>query len=224
MAELRRADHRGVRGADAACQLIAPHARPGGTYLISAPLVIPAMYGNAQIVRGTLRASTTFPPDRWLVEIGSNCVPHLADGKRDIQVRGPGCHPRRKLKLELELKLEPLFCEFVCPGELRPVHQSQPDDVRCGARRCIHGHTIYFNSTFSQSTQCPRKRAGVWCVCVVCVCACVVCVCGVCGGGGVTVPSMANAGARRGGRGAREQDDGDNDWAVGLLHWLYHCR
>ena len=44
----------------------------GGTYLISAPLVFPAGYGNFQVVRGTIRASGTFPPDRFLVEIGSD--------------------------------------------------------------------------------------------------------------------------------------------------------
>lgn len=58
----------------------------GGTYLVSAPLVIPPMYGNAQIVRGTLRASPKFPADRFLVEIGSSlCDPRLANGKPDIQ-------------------------------------------------------------------------------------------------------------------------------------------
>eukprot|EP01052_Picozoa_sp_SAG31_P000616 SAG31_NODE_17_length_35773_cov_25.999271_41_plen_200_part_00 len=58
----------------------------GGVYKISAPLVIPAMYGNVQIVRGTLRASATFPRDRWLVEIGnSSCIPHLSNGHKDVQ-------------------------------------------------------------------------------------------------------------------------------------------
>ena len=42
----------------------------GGTYLISAPLVIPGGNGNLHIVDGTLRASPTFPATRWLVEIG----------------------------------------------------------------------------------------------------------------------------------------------------------
>eukprot|EP00037_Helgoeca_nana_P018239 m.174645 g.174645 ORF g.174645 m.174645 type:complete len:662 (-) comp24362_c0_seq1:222-2207(-) len=58
----------------------------GGTYLISAPIVIPAMFGNLQIVRGTLRASATFPAARWLVEIGdAACVPRLASGVVDVQ-------------------------------------------------------------------------------------------------------------------------------------------
>jgi hypothetical protein len=58
----------------------------GGTYLISEPLVIPALYGNAAIVSGTLRASPSFPSDRWLVEIGnSSCTPRLANGKVDVQ-------------------------------------------------------------------------------------------------------------------------------------------
>jgi hypothetical protein len=43
-------------------------------------------YGNLQIVRGTLRASTSFPIDRWLVEIGSSdCTPHLPSGAVDVQ-------------------------------------------------------------------------------------------------------------------------------------------
>lgn len=58
----------------------------GGTYLISAPLVIPPLFGNAAIVGGTLRASPTFPADRWLVEIGNvSCIPKLADGSVDVQ-------------------------------------------------------------------------------------------------------------------------------------------
>ena len=58
----------------------------GGTYLISAPLVIPPGVGNAQIVRGTLRAASGFPSDRWLVEIGSAaCAPKLPNGKPDGQ-------------------------------------------------------------------------------------------------------------------------------------------
>lgn len=58
----------------------------GGTYLISAPIVIPPGFGNAQIVRGTLRAAPTFPPDRWLVEIGSaSCAPTLPNGNPDGQ-------------------------------------------------------------------------------------------------------------------------------------------
>jgi hypothetical protein len=58
----------------------------GGSYLISSPLVIPPMFGNAQIVGGTLRASPTFPPDRWLVEIGDpSCVPRLPTGQVDVQ-------------------------------------------------------------------------------------------------------------------------------------------
>ena len=58
----------------------------GGTYLISAPLVVPPGYGNAQIVRGTLRAAPNFPSARWLVEIGSTtCTPRLPNGKPDGQ-------------------------------------------------------------------------------------------------------------------------------------------
>jgi hypothetical protein len=58
----------------------------GGSYLISAPLVIPPLYGNAQIIGGTLRASAAFPPERFLVEIGSaTCVPRLPSGQADVQ-------------------------------------------------------------------------------------------------------------------------------------------
>jgi hypothetical protein len=59
----------------------------GGQYLLSNPLVIPPMYGNAHIVDGTLRASSSFPPGRWLLEIGNanTCDPKLPDGKFDIQ-------------------------------------------------------------------------------------------------------------------------------------------
>ena len=58
----------------------------GGTYLISAPILIPPGFGNAQIVRGTLRAAPSFPAERWLVEIGSvSCAPKLPNGKPDGQ-------------------------------------------------------------------------------------------------------------------------------------------
>jgi hypothetical protein len=42
----------------------------GGDYLISAPLVFPVFVGNFRVIDGTLRASSTFPRDRWLVEVG----------------------------------------------------------------------------------------------------------------------------------------------------------
>jgi hypothetical protein len=42
----------------------------GGEFLISAPLVIPPHVGNARIRGGTLRASPSFPPARFLIEIG----------------------------------------------------------------------------------------------------------------------------------------------------------
>lgn len=58
----------------------------GGSYLLSHPIVVPPGVGNAQIVRGTLRAAHNFPPDRWLVEIGSvGCAPKLPSGKPDSQ-------------------------------------------------------------------------------------------------------------------------------------------
>lgn len=42
----------------------------GGDYLLSKPLVIPAGYGNVRIISGTLRASSSFPPSTYLIEIG----------------------------------------------------------------------------------------------------------------------------------------------------------
>lgn len=44
----------------------------GGMYLISQPIVIPPYYGNLHIINGSFQASSEFPPDRWLMEIGSN--------------------------------------------------------------------------------------------------------------------------------------------------------
>uniref|UniRef100_A0A6B2L5B9 Rhamnogalacturonase A/B/Epimerase-like pectate lyase domain-containing protein n=1 Tax=Arcella intermedia TaxID=1963864 RepID=A0A6B2L5B9_9EUKA len=43
----------------------------GGDYLISQPIVIPVYYGNFHFKSGTLRASSAFPKDRFLIEIGS---------------------------------------------------------------------------------------------------------------------------------------------------------
>lgn len=59
----------------------------GGVYLISQPIVIPPMFGNAHIIDGTLQASAVFPPDRWLIEIGNvdTCQPILPDGQPDQQ-------------------------------------------------------------------------------------------------------------------------------------------
>lgn len=58
----------------------------GGLYVTSRPLVFPAFVGNAGIQRGTLKASPTFPQDRWLVEIGDpGCKPVLPSGGRDPQ-------------------------------------------------------------------------------------------------------------------------------------------
>ena len=48
----------------------------GGEYLISEPLVFPTYVGNVQVVAGTLRASSSFPTDAWLVMVGSPaCTP-----------------------------------------------------------------------------------------------------------------------------------------------------
>jgi len=43
----------------------------GGDYLVSAPLAIPQFVGNMRIIDGTLRASASFPPDRFVIEVGA---------------------------------------------------------------------------------------------------------------------------------------------------------
>lgn len=47
----------------------------GGEFLVSAPIQIPAYVGNIRITGGTLRASKSFPSDRFLIEVGTgvNC-------------------------------------------------------------------------------------------------------------------------------------------------------
>ncbi|EDQ90772.1 uncharacterized protein MONBRDRAFT_6613 [Monosiga brevicollis MX1] len=44
----------------------------GGEYLISQSLVFPTFFGNARIVRGSLRASRSFPSDGYLIQIGQD--------------------------------------------------------------------------------------------------------------------------------------------------------
>ena len=46
----------------------------GGEYLISAPLAIPPGYGDLHVMQGSLHASTAFPLDRYLIEIGNSTV------------------------------------------------------------------------------------------------------------------------------------------------------
>jgi hypothetical protein len=43
----------------------------GGDYLLSAPLVVPPFYGNLRVIDGTLRASASFDPARYVIEIGT---------------------------------------------------------------------------------------------------------------------------------------------------------
>jgi len=43
----------------------------GGDYLISQPIVWPVNTGNFRMIDGTLRASLSFPSDRWLIEVGN---------------------------------------------------------------------------------------------------------------------------------------------------------
>lgn len=50
----------------------------GGVYTISSPVAVPSMHANFRITGGTLRASATFPRDRYLVELGTlgfKCAP-----------------------------------------------------------------------------------------------------------------------------------------------------
>lgn len=44
----------------------------GGDYLVSAPVVVPPYFGNLRIIDGTLRASSTFPANRYVIEVGSS--------------------------------------------------------------------------------------------------------------------------------------------------------
>jgi len=61
----------------------------GGEYLISAPITFPPYTGNAQIVRGSLLASKSFPSDRYMVEIGaSSCSNQQRSCNMNIQVSG----------------------------------------------------------------------------------------------------------------------------------------
>ena len=57
----------------------------GGEFLISAPLVIPPHVGNVRIRGGTLRASPTFPPDRFLIEVGEDGCDTGCGGKSEKQ-------------------------------------------------------------------------------------------------------------------------------------------
>ena len=42
----------------------------GGDYLISEPIHIPPLYGNLRFQRGTIRATESFPPSSYLIEVG----------------------------------------------------------------------------------------------------------------------------------------------------------
>lgn len=42
----------------------------GGQYLLSQPFAVPNYIGNWRMIDGSLHASQSFPPDRWLVEVG----------------------------------------------------------------------------------------------------------------------------------------------------------
>lgn len=42
----------------------------GGDYLISSPIVIPSNYSNMAVIHGTIRATSSFPLTRFLIEVG----------------------------------------------------------------------------------------------------------------------------------------------------------
>jgi hypothetical protein len=44
----------------------------GGEYLVSEPIVIPALYGNFRLTQGTLRASPSFPTSGYLLDVGGS--------------------------------------------------------------------------------------------------------------------------------------------------------
>ena len=44
----------------------------GGDYLLSVPFALPQFIGNLRIIDGTLRASSLFPPTRFIIEVGSS--------------------------------------------------------------------------------------------------------------------------------------------------------
>jgi len=57
-----------------------------GEFLISQPLLVPAFFGNFYIMRGTLRASSSFPRNGVLLTVGSvDCHPFDARGLPDGQ-------------------------------------------------------------------------------------------------------------------------------------------
>ncbi len=62
----------------------------GGDYLLSAPMVWPAYTGNYRIIHGTVRAAPSFPPDRWLIEVGSvaGCANGQGSCNEDVGVEG----------------------------------------------------------------------------------------------------------------------------------------
>lgn len=44
----------------------------GGEYLVSQPVAIPPGYGNLHVMQGSLRAAASFPPSRYLLEVGNS--------------------------------------------------------------------------------------------------------------------------------------------------------
>lgn len=63
----------------------------GGDYIIGQPLAVPNYFGNYRIIDGTLRASASFPPDRFLLELGGPDVcpenqPQYASCAADVSI------------------------------------------------------------------------------------------------------------------------------------------
>lgn len=61
----------------------------GGDYLVSEPLLIPKCYGNMRVIDGALRATPSFPTDRYIVEVGdASCSTPQASCNQNIAFSG----------------------------------------------------------------------------------------------------------------------------------------
>jgi len=56
----------------------------GGEFLISRPIIIPPLVGNVRITGGTLRATQSFPADRYLIEVGYATTPCVPADKQGV--------------------------------------------------------------------------------------------------------------------------------------------
>jgi hypothetical protein len=87
----------------------------GGDYLISKPLRIPPCYGNARIMRGSLRASPSFPSDGYLVVIGNESAA-LRDWQEAVGGGGrrsrPGLSSAASRRQDFYSRADPAACRF----------------------------------------------------------------------------------------------------------------